>query len=178
MIYFLLLLYHRTKNELSTCNRIKKTTFTCINFAAVWTFAHTCIDVVSAIFTNNCISLVGFINAVRQRRLFSLNPIILYEVYVVTASAKKIWTINAYLKTRRKSLRYQKIVITTLIFRRIRSLIESFHNILHSKIVRTVYLEISPRVSVRRSVTTKIMTGIINKKNEASKRFMKCYYYT
>lgn len=91
---------------------------------------------------------------------------------MVTASAKKIWTINAYLKTRRKSLRYQKVVIITLIFRRIRSLIESFHTILHSKIVRTVYLEISPRVSVRRNVTTKIMTGIINKKSEASNCFI------
>ena len=47
-----------------------------------------------------------------------------------------------------------------------------FLNILHTNIVNIVYLETSPRVSVRRNVTTKIMTGIINKKSEASKRFI------
>jgi len=89
LIYFLLMLYHHRKNELSTCNCIKKTTLTSINFAAVWTFAHTGIDLVSTIFANNYICLVGFLNSFRQRRLFSLNPIILYEVDVVAARAKK-----------------------------------------------------------------------------------------
>ena len=66
LTYFLLMLYHHRKNELSTCNCIKKTTLTCINFAAVWTFAHACIDLVSTMFTNNYISLVRFINGLRH----------------------------------------------------------------------------------------------------------------
>ncbi len=44
---------------------------------------------------------------------------------------------------------------------------------MNSKIVlRRVYLEISPKVSVRRNVTNTMMTGIINKNSVASNCFI------
>jgi len=112
----------RKKPYSSAGCRIKQTTLTCIYFAAVWTFTHTRIDQVSAVFAVNSIGAVCFLSTFGQHGFFSLKPIILYEFSTRSAVQRfntnyKMLIARKYHRTQfRKGIYYVKTILRRVQF--------------------------------------------------------------